>query len=43
MRESESFSDFAVMTVMFIIFSRLIELADSVDVEVDIQKLSSLI
>ena len=43
MKESESFSDFATVIMMFAIFSRSVELADLIDVEVDIQKLSSLI
>ncbi len=40
MRESESFSDFAAIIIIIIIFS---EVSSSVSIEIDIQKLSSLI
>ena len=40
MKELESFSDFAVIIMIIVIFS---EVSSSVDIEIDIQKLSSLI
>ena len=43
MKKSENFSNFAIVIIIFVTSSKLIELADSVNVKVDIQKLSSLI